>query len=425
MKAHIAIIVMLFAIGGCANENGSSDQVIDVFGPYRDVEADDFAASIEPFEAATGIRVRYTGSADFVGDLRQRVSSGISAPDIAIVPQPGVVEELVAGEQLVRFDDSLVGALRENYPADLLDAAMIDGATWSAPYRESIKSLVSYRPSIFETNGWAVPNSMDELEALVDRIRADTSGQIAPWCFALQSGSATGWPATDWVEDLVLRYAGPDVYDEWAAGERPFDDPAVREAFEQFDQLVVSRGMSTGGLRAILQTEVSQAGWPLFSDPPGCALYKQASFAESWFPDGTTVGDDVDFFVLPGTDSTTPAPLVAGGDSLVQFNDDPDVRRLMAYLVSPDGSRTWAERGGFYSGLTSVDLGTYYTNTDRRFAELFRDGRDVRFDASDQMPSDIGSGLLWREITSWISGATTLDEFLDTMDAAYADADQP
>jgi len=126
---------------------------------------------------------------------------------------------------------------------------------------------------------------------------------------------------------------------------------------------------------------------------------------------------------VTGTDPSAPTPLVAGGDSLVQFSDDPDVSRLMAYLISPEGSEVWAERGGFYSGSTTVDLDTYYTDTDRRFAELFRDGRDVRFDASDLMPSGIGSGLFWREITLWIAGTTTLDEFVAIMDASYADAD--
>lgn len=425
MRRLVGALVAAVAIAGCADDSGSTGEVIEVFGPYRDVEADNFAASLQEFEDDTGIRVRYTGSANFVTDLRQRVASGISAPDVAVVPQPGVVEELVAADQLVEFDDSLVGALREDYPAELLDAAMINGATWSAPYRQSIKSLVWYRPSVFEENGWTIPPSMAELDQLVAQIQDESPGQLAPWCFAMQSGSATGWVATDWVEDLVLRFAGPEAYDEWAAGERRFDDPEIRQAFEAFDELVVAQGRTTGDLRAILQTEVTRASAPLFDSSPGCAMYKQASFAEAWFPDGTTIGDDVDFFVLPGSDTTGLAPLVTGGDSLVQFNDDPDVQRLMAYLISPEGSRTWAERGGFYSGLTDVDLETYYTDTDRRFAELFRDGRDIRFDASDRMPAEIGSGLFWREIRSWIAGTTTLDEFLSTMDEAVANTDAP
>ena len=418
------LLAAVLAIASCdSSPNADDTQVIEVFGPYRDVEADNFAASLQQFEDDTGFRVRYTGSADFVKDLRQRAESGVSAPDIAIVPQPGVVEELVAADRLVPLDEASVQTLRDNYQAELIDQSA-NGDVFSAPSRRSVKSLVWYRPSVFETHGWAVPTTLDELGVLVEQIQRDGGAEnpIAPWCFAIQSGSATGWAATDWVEDLVLRLAGPEVYDQWASGERGFDDPAIREAFTAFDELVLTQGRTAGGLRDILQTDVTQASTPLFGDTPGCAMYKQASFAESWFPDGTAVGTDVDFFVLPDAETTTTAPLVAGGDSLVQFSDDPAVNRLMTYLISPDGSEVWAGRGGFYNGLTTVDLDTYYTDTDRRFAALFRDGRELRFDASDLMPSEIGSGLLWREITSWISGTTTLDEFVTTMDAAYADA---
>jgi len=415
---------MLAASCSSAASNTSSGRVIEVFGPYRGVEADDFAASLTEFENDTGITVRYTGSADFVKDLRERVEGGLSAPDIAIVPQPGLVDEMLADDRLVAFDDASVAALTDNYPADLTGTAVKDAEIYSAPSRETIKSLVWYRPSVFEANGWTVPTTLDELTALVDRIQetGDADGPMAPWCFAMQSGSATGWTATDWVEDLVLRQAGVDVYDEWASGKRGFDDPAIRSALTTFNDLVIAPGRTAGGLRNILQTDVTLASAPLFGDQPGCAMYKQASFAESWFPDETVVGEDVDFFVLPGvTDSSLP-PLVAGGDSLVQFSDDPDVHRLMTYLISPDGAREWAARGGYYSARTSVDLDTYYTPADRAFAELFRDGRDYRFDASDVMPPAIGSDLFWKEITSWISGATTLDQFVATMDAAYADA---
>ena len=400
--------------------------MIDVFGPYRNVEADNFAASLQEFEDDTGIAVRYTGSADFVQDLRQRVTSGASEPDIAIVPQPGVVDDLVEAELLVPLDGTSVQTLLDNHPPALVEAAA-SGDIYGAPFRQSTKSLVWYRPSVFEENGWLVPTTLDELEALVDDIATsdEDAPAISPWCFAMESGSATGWAATDWVEDLMLRYGGPDAYDEWAAGERGFDDGAVREAFTTFNELVIRRGRTAGGLRSILQTDVTRGSEPLFADDPGCAMYKQASFAESWFPGGTTIGEDVDFFVFPSTDASVPGPLVIGGDTLVQFSDDPDVDRLMNFLISPDGSREWAERGGFFSGLTTVDLDTYYGNTDRRFAELLREDRTLRFDASDVMPSAIGSGLFWSEITEWVAGSIDLDELIETMDAAYADADAP
>jgi alpha-glucoside transport system substrate-binding protein len=149
-------------------------------------------------------------------------------------------------------------------------------------------------------------------------------------------------------------------------------------------------------------------------------MYKQASFAQNWFPDSARLGDDLDVFVLPDADGGDDAPLLVGADTLVQFSDDPDVHRLMQYLVSADGGREWARRGGYLSGRTSVDLGTYYTPADERLAALLIDGRPLRFDGSDVMPPEVGSGLLWQELTTWVAGSTSTDALVATIDEALA-----
>jgi alpha-glucoside transport system substrate-binding protein len=345
-----------------------------------------------------------------------------------VVPQPGFVSELVERELVVALDDDTMDAIDEHYGARA-ETLTRPGPGYTAPYRISPKSLVWYRPDVFERFGWEVPATFDELEALADRIDDldhDTSGaRIAPWCFSMAAGTATGWAATDWVEDVVLRIDGPAVYDRWTAGELQWAAPEIRAALERVDDLVVETGRSAGGLRSILQVDVAEAGEPMFEDSPGCAMYKQAAFAESWFPDGVDIGADVDFFVLPGRDATTPAPMLVGADSLVQFSDDDRVSELMTYLVSPDGGREWARRGGYLSARTSIDVETYHTDTDRRFAALLLDGRELRFDASDLMTPDIGAGLLWREITSWVAGTTSTDAFVTTIDAAIVSSNEP
>jgi len=153
MRRRAATLVVCLAIAGCGANASDSELTIDVFGPYRDAEADNFAASLQQFEDDTGLTVRYTGSADFVTDLRQRVESGISAPDIAIVPQPGVVDDLIAAGRIVPLDDTSVQELRDNYPAELVEQSTTNGEIFSAPGRESIKSLVWYRPSVFARPG--------------------------------------------------------------------------------------------------------------------------------------------------------------------------------------------------------------------------------------------------------------------------------
>ena len=412
-----SVIAAALVVTACSGRGGSergSDEtdVLRIFGPYRGAEADLFAASLARFELRTGIEVRYTGSANFVSDLRARVLDGVSVPDVAIVPQPGVIDGLIGSDRLVPLDDTTLAAVEENYGAD--GGELVDGR-FAAPYRSTIKSLVWYRPDVFDEHGWTVPTTLDQLTDLVEEIQAAPAAGLAPWCFTMFAGSATGWAATDWVEDLLLREAGPEVYDEWISGERDFSDPEIVDAFETFRDLVLLNGRVAGGLAAIVETDVTEASGPLFGEDPGCAMYKQATFAADWFPDDVTVGDDVDFFVMPG-DGGTP-PLVTGGDHLVQFSDDERVDQLMQFLVSPDGSREWARRGGYLSDRISVD-GDYYDEIDQRFAGVLLEDRVERFDASDSMPPEIGAALFWTEITNWIRGATTLDEFLATMDEA-------
>ncbi len=415
-------------LAACADPPSSTPgDAIDVFGPYRGVEADNFAASLQGFEDATGIEVTYTGSADFVSDLRQRIESGLDAPDIAVVPQPGLISEAVDRGVAVPLSEATTAAIAEHYGERAADLTM-GNEGFTAPYRVSAKSLVWYRPDVFEEYGWAIPTTLDELGALVDEIERTETGSatpIAPWCFSMAAGTATGWAATDWVEDLVIRQAGIDAYDRWTAGELAWSDLAIRDALTTFDGLVVASGRAAGGLRSILQVDVTLAGEPMFRTPAECAMYKQASFATSWFPDGIDVGEDVDFFVLPAVEDAVVAPMLVGADGLVQFSDDDDVHRLMEYLVTPDGAREWARRGGYLSARTSVDVETYYTETDQLFAALLLDGRELRFDASDAMPPEIGSGLLWREITSWTAGTTSLDDFVTTIDDAVETATTP
>ena len=414
----LAWAVVAAACGGSSDPDQADARTIDVFGPYLGREADAFADSLRGFEHDTGIEVRYTGSANFVDDLRSRVN-GLDLPDVAMVPQPAVIEELVDSDAIVPLDEATAESVADNFDVGAHEIA-VDGEPYVVPYRSTVKSIVWYRPEIFEQYGWVIPDTFDELVALVEQIEVES--ELAPWCFSIFSGSATGWPATDWIEDLVLRRAGADVYDEWVDGERPFADAEIMAAFEEFNDLVVASGRTAGGLRAILNVETANTNAPLFEDPAGCALYKQASFAESWFPDDVDVGADeeVDFFILPGIEAGRPAPLVTGGDGAVQFDARDDVDRLMTYLSTPDGAEIWAGRGGFVSTRSTVDPDSYYRGADRRVAGLLLEDRVTRFDASDVMPAAIGSDLLWQQITAWIAGSLTLDELVQSVDAARA-----
>jgi alpha-glucoside transport system substrate-binding protein len=245
---------------------------------------------------------------------------------------------------------------------------------------------------------------------------------MAPWCFAIQAGDSTGWAATDWVEDLVVRRSGVDVYTDWAAGTVPFSDQRIAAAFDEFRSLVLDPGRVSGGIPDVVGTRVERAWGPLLDDEPGCAMYKQADFALDWMS-SPAVGPDeaLDWFVLPDELAGT-APLVVGGDQVIRFDDRADVSALMTFLAGPDAGMPWVDAGGFLSAKTSIGPDDY-PPVERRFVDTIRDAEIRVFDASDQMSAEVGSDLLWDAITSWVAGSLTYEEFATVVDDARAEAE--
>ncbi len=418
-RRSVAAAFVVLLVGACSGSDSATDgDVVDVFGPYRGAEADALADSVRGLEDEAGIDVRYVGSADFVVDLQNRLV-GDEQPDIAIVPQPGLVTLLDDLDLLVPHGDATQALLDDG--AEFVDLA-VDADDVALPYRTTIKSLVWYRPEVFAENGWAVPQTLRELERLVDEISSTT--EIAPWCFSIASGAASGWPATDWVEDVVLRLHGPEVYDGWRDGDIAFSDERIVEAFQLVDRLVLEDGAVAGGRRSLLQTDVIEAGLPLFDDEPGCAMYKQASFALDWFPGSPTVGPDgdVDAFVLPGVGADTPAPLVVGGDHVVAFDDRVEVDRTVARLLDGGAGSELTGDDGYLSGR--LDRLTETANSSsRRLVEVLREERTTRFDASDAMDPRFGTRVIWSAMVTWMSAADTLAGVLADLDEQRASLD--
>lgn len=415
-----ATLTLAFA-AGCTNSDTAEDgDAITVFGPYRGAEADRLAESLEVFSDATGIPVRYTGSTDFVSDLERRLDDGADPPDIAVVPQPGLIEQLAADASILPLEPATSAELDENYRQAVRDVVRFDGTDYGVPFRRTVKSVVWFRADVFEVEQWEVPATLDDLEDLAATI-AESDRGISPWCFGLDAGDATGWAATDWVEDLVVRRHGAEVYDDWARGEIEFADPRIRSAFEEFRTLVLARGRVIGGERGVLATRVDRAWEPLLDSDPGCAMYRQADFAIGWMPEGTEVGDgaDLDWFVLSGESADT-APLVVGGDAFVRFTDRSEVGDLMTFLATADAGEPWVRAGGFLTAKSTFDSDRFPV-VERRFVRAAADAPVQVFDASDAMHPEIGVDLLWSEITRWVSGATSYGDFAETIDAARAE----
>jgi alpha-glucoside transport system substrate-binding protein len=414
---RLVVAAALALLASACSTASSQSETLTVFGTWRGEQADAFRGVLDRFERDTGIPVRYTGSGTFITAVQERVEEGDS-PDVAIFPQPGLLEDLAdEGYVLPLADDVSALAAQNLLPAvaEILSSTRkLDGV----PFRLNVKSLVWYRPDVFAANGFAVPATWSELESLVATMAVNG---YSPWCLGIAASDATGWPATDWVEDIVLRTAGTDVYDGWVAGDVAFTDDAIGSAIATFDELVLSYAESGQGRRSIINTSPARAQDPMFEEPPGCMMYRQASFQSDNLPSGTEIGPDadVDLFVLPG-ETAGNAPLVVGGDVAAAMTDRPETWALLRYLASPQSGEAWAEAGGYISPHAGFDSAHYSNAFDRRMDGLLDAAGVVRFDGSDRMYAPVGTNSFFDAMTLFVaSGDVELAQ--ETAQAGYDD----
>ena len=405
-----------------------SGKTITVYAGIVAPEDTPYKESFKQFESCTGATVDYQADKQFEQQVLVRAQAG-NPPDIAIVPQPGLLAQLVATGKVVKAPQAVSDNVDKFWGQAWKDLGTVDGTFYAAPSGASVKSLVWYSPKMFKDNGWTIPTTLDELMALSNKI-AD-AGQIKPWCAGIASGEATGWPVTDWVEDFVLRTAGPDVYDKWVAHEIPFNDPQITTAFDAVGDYLKNPKFVNGGfgdVNSIATTAFQDGGLPILDGT--CALHRMASFyAANWDPDktkGTKVAEDGDVFAfyLPGK-TTAEKPVLGAGEFVTAFSDRPEVQALQTFWTTD----TWANLkakassditgGGWITANKGLDVDNLVNPIDKLSAQILLDpASEFRFDGSDQMPAAVGSGAFWTESTSWITGQSTKDT-VDKIEAAW------
>ncbi len=422
-------IVLAFVLAACGGggevpveepEEEGEQKTVSIFGAFVDEDARRFEASMVPFEEETGIDVEYEGSGDFETLILVRVE-GDDPPDIAAFPQPGLLADFVEEGQVIDLNDWFDEEyLQEQYMQSWLDLATMDGQMSGVWYRASVKSLVWYPVPEFEEAGYDIPETWDEMIALSDQMVEDGN---TPWCIGIESSGATGWVATDWVEDIMLRTTSAENYDKWTTGELPFSSPEVKNAVEIMGDIWLNEDYVLGGTSAILTTPFGDAPTPMFDDPPSCWLHRQASFIPAFFPDDVTVGEDVDFFYLPPIKPDEyPQPVLGAGDVFAAFNDRPEVREVIKYLTTGESTKAWLQSGGFVSPHEDTPLDWYPTETDRKYAEILNDASVFRFDGSDLMPGAVGAGSFWQGMVDYVNGED-LDTVLENIDDSWPEAE--
>ncbi|MDI6909882.1 ABC transporter substrate-binding protein [Nocardioides sp.] len=373
------------------------------------------------FEDCTGADVKYEGSKEFETQLQVRVQSG-NPPDIAYVPQPGLLQTLVGTGKVVEAPDTVSANVDKWFGEDWRSYGSVDGKLYAAPLGANVKSFVWYSPKMFSENGWEIPTTWDDMLALSDTIAATG---IKPWCAGIESGEATGWPATDWLEDVLLRSVGPDVYDQWVAHEIPFNDPAVVESLDNVGAILKNDKYVNGGIgdvSSIATTAFQDGGLPILDGK--CALHRQASFYAANWPEGTDVSEngDVFAFYLPAMGDEFGNPVLGGGEFVAAFSDAIEVQAFQTYLSSDQWANEKAKatpNGGWVSANKGLDIANLASPVDKLSGEILQDPDAVfRFDGSDMMPGEVGAGSFWKEMTNWITGESTQDA-LDKIESSW------
>lgn len=398
---------------------------VTVYTSIVEPESVDQEESYQKFEECTGTDIVFEGSQEFEAQLLVRVQAG-NAPDIAYIPQPGLLQTIVRDfpGTIVPAPEGTEANVDEFFSESWKEYGSVDGEFYAAPLGANMKSFVWYSPSMFEEKGYEIPETWDEMLALTDQIVKDNP-DVKPWCAGIESGDATGWPATDFIEDVVLRSAGAEVYDQWVSHEIPFNDPKILEAFDYADEILRNPDYVNGGIgdvASIATTPWGDGGDPILTGD--CYLQRAANFYQTQLPEGTTVAEDGDIFVfyLPPM-SEDNRPVLGGGEFVAAFDDRPEVAAFQTFLASD----TWAnekarvtENGGWVSANSGLDVENLATDMDKLASSVLGNPETViRFDASDLMPGAVGAGTFWSEMTKWFAEGKDSKQVLDDIEASW------
>jgi alpha-glucoside transport system substrate-binding protein len=390
-----------------------SGETVTIFGPWRGGDQTLVESVLSYFEAATGATVAYSSSESYEQQIVIDAEAG-SPPNIAVLPQPGLIADLVSKGFVAPLGEDTKAWLNDNYAAGsswvgLGSYAGPDGAKdlYAFPYKIDVKSLVWYVPENFEDAGYEVPTTMEDLKALTDQIVADGG---TPWCIGLGSGGATGWPATDWVEDMMLRTQTPADYDAWVANEMKFDDPKVVAAIEEFGAFARNDAYVAGGAGAVASTDFRDSPKGMFSSPPQCYMHRQASFIPTFFPEGTELGVDADFFYFPSyADKDLGNPVLGAGTLAFIMADSPGAQAFIEFLKTPIAHEVWMAQAGFLTPLKTVNTELYANGALKKQGEILLNATTFRFDGSDLMPGGVGAGSFWTGMVDYAGGKPAAD----------------
>lgn len=421
MKRCSALLVFAMLVAAFAFGQAKSSGTITVLGVWGGQEADTFAAMNQAFTAKTGIKVQFEATRDLDAVLTTRVQAG-NPPDIVILPNPGKLYELAGQGKLVDLASILdMKEFAKNYSAGWKSLGTVNGKLYGLFVKAAIKGLVWYNPKAVKAAGIALPSTWDEMLASCGKIAA---GGTTPWSVGIESGAASGWVATDWLENIFLRLNGPEKYQQWYQGKLAWTSPEVKKAWEYFGKIVGDPAMAYGGAAYINSTNFGNATAPLFQNPPKAYFHMQASFIQSFITDqfpGLKPAQDFDFFGFPSIDPRYAKAVEGGADIVAVFKSNARTKAFMNYFASAEAQSYWAAGTGALATNRNVSLVFYPDPITKRAADILNKSEIVVFDASDMMPSEMNAAF-WKGCVDFVADPGKLDQILASLEKVRSSA---
>ena len=424
LRALVVAVAAVLTAVACGTGSSQNAGTIKFLGVWSGAEQASWFAVLKPFEDSTGIKVSYEASRDQDAILTSTVAAG-NPPDVAGAPSPQLLSQFAKQGKLKALNDAVdMTSLQANTAASWikLGEPLNDGKLYQIFAWGAVKGLIWYDPKNFQAKGYNVPKSWTDLQNLQTQIKGNGT---TPWCVTVESGSATGWAASDWLKEIVLSQSGPDVYDKWVAGTQKWSSPEIKQAWQTFGSVLGPGGSNVyGGPQYVVATAFGDVGTPMFANPPKCYMLNQASFITSFFTSANPSLQpvtDFNFFPLPDINTQYAGAHVVAGDSFAMFKDTPQARKLMAYLTTADAQAIWVKRGGKLAVNKQVSADLYPDALSKQSAQIIVNTQIGKYDATDQMPADMKAAT-WSDLVKFIQNQNQLDSLLAHLDTVQASA---
>lgn len=383
-----ALAVATAACGSNSKSTGDSTtagdlkgQNLEVIAEWSGAEQASFQAVLDGFTKKTGAKITYTSGGDNTSVLVNSRVAGGNPPDVALIAQPGAVVQLQQKNQIFPLTGAALSASQGNFSDAWQKLGTLDGKPYGVFFKAANKSVVWYSTKAFSDAGVQPPATWDDFTT-VSKTLADSgiAGMAIP--------AGDGWPATDWFENIYLRTAGVDKYNQLTKHQIPWTDPSVVTALQTWAGYLKQQGVVASGAT---QLSFTQSEADVFGEKPKAAMLYEGDFVATDINKlgKFTVGDTAKFFNFPSINGSQPA-VVSGGDEAVALKNTPAAMALMAYLASPEAATIWAQKGGFLSANTKVDVKSYPDETTQALATALVQSKSVVFDMSDQTPTAFG-----------------------------------